>query len=77
MGGALDEAKVESNFITFTDAYKVARNCNGEDFCLEVPVDQVSISNLLHGNARLHVERQLTLYYKSNLLLILILFTTD
>jgi hypothetical protein len=25
------------------DAYKVARNCNGEEFCLEVPQDQVSL----------------------------------
>ena len=24
------------------DVYKVARKCNGEEFCLEVPLDQVS-----------------------------------
>lgn len=30
------------------DAYKVARKCNGEEFCLEVPLDQVS-QNLEHG----------------------------
>ena len=29
------------------DAYKVARKCNGEKFCLEVPLDQVS-QNLEH-----------------------------
>ena len=30
-----------------SDAYKVARKCNGEEFCLEVPLDQVS-QNLEH-----------------------------
>ena len=39
---------VESIFlVTFIDAYKAARNCKGEDFCLEIPLDQVSINKHL------------------------------
>ena len=31
-------------FVTFVDAYKTARNCKGEDFCLEIPLNQVNIN---------------------------------
>jgi hypothetical protein len=34
---------VDAFTFTIIDAYKVARNCNGEEFCLEVPLDQVSL----------------------------------
>ena len=34
-----------------TDVYKVTRKCNGESFCLEVPLDKVMCSHLLSQNA--------------------------